>query len=144
MTSIYIAAPWPIRDQALQLCFDICRHTSIRCVSRWLIPGCGQVEGDEWARGDLADVARCDVFVALNPDEWGKQGTGGRHVEFGYAAALRNPIVLIGARTNIFHHLGDVRLVDDAAGAIRAIHRLTDIVPVEGCPSWRQHKGGER
>jgi nucleoside 2-deoxyribosyltransferase len=73
------------------------------------------------ARLDLADLARADVFVAWNPDDWVDSGTGGRHVEFGYALALKKPIVLVGERSNIFHFLDGVTTVDDLEHLVATI-----------------------
>lgn len=68
---------------------------------------------DAYARVDLADVKRADVLVAMNPPGWERAGTGGRHVEFGYALAHGKHMVLVGERSNIFHHLSDVHVVDE-------------------------------
>jgi hypothetical protein len=51
------------------------------------------------AQQDLLDVAAADVLVSVT----GSGGSGGRHVEFGYAIALRKRLVLVGPRENVFH-----------------------------------------
>lgn len=78
--------------------------------SRWLT----QLDenGDEWARNDLADVDAADVLLAMNPVDWERGGTGGRHVELGYAIAREKQVVLWGRRSNIFHHLSSVRVIE--------------------------------
>lgn len=63
------------------------------------------------ARQDLADVDAADTLLAFNPVGWENVGTGGRHVEFGYAVARGKQIVLYGVRSNIFHHLSQVRVI---------------------------------
>ncbi len=105
---VYIAAPYPERAQAIQLMTAL-ESRQFEITSTWL--KAPDEMADEFARLDLEDVARADVLVALNPTEWANNGTGGRHVEFGYALALAKPIVLIGVRSHIFHHLNEVCLI---------------------------------
>jgi nucleoside 2-deoxyribosyltransferase len=106
---IYIAAPYPCRNQCIQVMKDLeaLGHT---ITSRWLKSP--DELADEHARKDLADVAEADVLLALNYAGWEDKGTGGRHVEFGYAIALGKRIVLVGLRSNIFHYLSDVRVIE--------------------------------
>jgi len=110
ITRVYIAAPYPIRDVAIALMRRL-EVSGCEVTSTWL--KAPDKLSDEFARVDLADVARADVLIALNPDGWQERGTGGRHVEFGYALALGKPILLIGQRANIFHHLSTVKAVED-------------------------------
>ncbi len=109
---VYIAAPYPLRDmaQALMRRVEGAGHT---VTSTWLTSYDRMT--NEFACLDLADVRRADVLLALSPSEWLDKGTGGRHVEFGYALALNKPIVLIGERGNIFHYLSDVLVIHDDA-----------------------------
>jgi nucleoside 2-deoxyribosyltransferase len=72
-------------------------------------------ESDQVARQDLADVVKADVLLAINPEEWRKKGGGGRHAEFGYALALGKKMVLLGVRSHIFHHLREVRLIQNVS-----------------------------
>jgi nucleoside 2-deoxyribosyltransferase len=108
---VYIAAPYPERAAAQQVMHRL-NDSGIEVTSTWLVQE-DKLE-DQYARLDLADVARADVLVALNLPGYENAGTGGRHIEFGYALALGKLIVLVGARSNIFHHLSDVRQVDEA------------------------------
>ena len=121
---VYIAAPFQLQDAAIAL-REFLEDGGIGCTSSWL--EAPENIDDHWARRDLSDVARCDVFVAMNPEDWSSRGTGGRHVEFGYALALRKPVLILGTRTNIFHHLRDVACcaVEDAAEVIREIWMTT-------------------
>jgi nucleoside 2-deoxyribosyltransferase len=105
---VYLAAPFQLQRQAIDLMGGL-HLQGIGCTSRWLVAE--ETNSDEWARNDLADVAEADVFVALNPEGWRSAGTGGRHVEFGYALALRKPIVLVGVQSHIFHHISSVVVV---------------------------------
>ena len=107
---IYIAAPYPLRDKAqgIKRQLEFCGHT---ITSRWLTEDQTGMS-DRNARGDLEDIAAADLLLALHPEDWHDRGTGGRHVEFGYALALGKQIVLLGRRTNNFHHLQCVRVID--------------------------------
>lgn len=106
---VYIAAPYPLRDDAIALMAEI-ESAGAVVTSSWLRHH--DELTDHFARVDLADVAGADVLVAWNPAGWKDTGTGGRHVEFGYAIALGKHIVLLGPPSNIFHHLSDVIRVE--------------------------------
>jgi hypothetical protein len=105
VTSVYITAPFPERDYAIEVMTAL-EQAGIVVTSRWL--KAPDELTDEHARKDLDDVAACDVLVVLNPVGWEERGTGGRHVELGYALFAHKPIVLVGPRTNIFHYLSCV------------------------------------
>jgi nucleoside 2-deoxyribosyltransferase len=103
--SVYLAAPFELRPDAIRLMHWL-EARGVTVTSTWLRQD--DEVSDMHARQDLADVDRADVLVALNPPEWSRAGTGGRHVEFGYAVAKGKRIVLCGSRSNMFHHLSDV------------------------------------
>jgi hypothetical protein len=112
---VYIAAPFPLRSDAVRLMEYLEAHGHV-VTSTWLrihdMPNC-----DDSARLDLADVARSDALIALNPPGWEEKGTGGRHVEFGCAVTLGKLVVLLGARTNVFHFLSDIEVVSSQEAA---------------------------
>lgn len=118
--SVYIAAPYPIRDLA-QGVMRFLEEAGLDVTSSWLKSE--DHLDDKHARLDLADVDRADALVLLNHKEWVNSGTGGRHVEVGYAIARGKPIVLVGERSNIFHYLNDVIVVpaEVAAGSLAAV-----------------------
>ena len=58
------------------------------------------------------------MLVALNPDAWADRGTGGRHVEFGYALALGKALIVVGVRSHVFHELDAVTVVPDVAALV--------------------------
>ena len=113
VVKVYIAAPYPEREAAQAVMRDLENQIGFEVTSTWL----REMDelADAYARLDLADVGRADVLVALNPSAWTNTGTGGRHVEFGYALALGKRIVLVGERSNIFHYLSDVVVVPNVA-----------------------------
>lgn len=102
---VYIAAPYPLMADARAAAVQL-EAASIDVTSRWLT--CPDEMRDDFARMDLADVEAADAIVALNPAGWENQGTGGRHVEFGYALAHAKRVVIVGVRSNLFHHLARV------------------------------------
>lgn len=107
---VYIAAPYELHGKACATASWL-ESQGIEVTSSWLNPGTFGND-DKTARLDLDDVARADLLLALNPEAWRKSGTGGRHVELGYALALGKQIVLVGVRTNVFHHLDCVRVIE--------------------------------
>lgn len=119
---VYIAAPYPWREDAIGVMVAL-EGAGIGCTASWL----RQVEEmtDAAARLDLADVDRADVLVALNPPGWEDRGTGGRHVELGYALAKQKRVVLVGHSTNIFHYLSDVVQVQTPGDILPALRGLT-------------------
>jgi hypothetical protein len=106
---VYIAAPYPLRDEAIETmhALEARGHT---VTSRWL-KGMSENTDDEWAREDLQNVRTADALLLLHPEEWNDRGTGGCHVEFGYALAFNKQIVLLGKPSNIFHCLSIVRVI---------------------------------
>lgn len=110
MIRVYIAAPYQTLDTTKALA-ETLQAAGIEVTSRWLFEDSAEMT-DEWARKDLDDVRRADMLLALNLPGWENSGTGGRHVEFGYALALHKPVLLIGKRTHIFHYLNEVAQLD--------------------------------
>lgn len=106
---VYLASPWELQADVKQL-HDALVDAGIDSIARWLDAD-DNTYTEAWAMRCLEDVRRCDVFMLWNPEAWGRIGTGGRHVELGYALALDKPVIVLGARTNIFHHLSYVLLV---------------------------------
>lgn len=62
------------------------------------------------AQNDLDDIDAADTLVFFS-----NTGTtsGGKHIEFGYALAKGKPIVIVGDRGSVFHHLDAVKAVVD-------------------------------
>lgn len=106
---IYIAAPYPERKRAVEVGRQL-EQMGHQVTSRWLT--IFDQEGHYGAMMDLEDIIACDVLLALNAEEWRNKGSGGRHIEFGYALALGRSLVILGARTSIFHHLHGVRCIE--------------------------------
>lgn len=64
------------------------------------------------AANDLTDIDNADLVVVFSPKNALRIGTGGRHIEFGYAYGTRKPIVLVGERGTAFHYLPDIYHVE--------------------------------
>lgn len=101
---VYIAAPYEERAEAIRV-MQVLEALGVEVTSDWLR------DGGQDAPGDLSDVDRADTVLLLNPAAYRDRGTGGRHVEMGYALALGKQVVLLGARSNIFHDLEAVRVI---------------------------------
>lgn len=109
---VYIAAPYPERELAIGIMHRL-EALGIVVTSRWL--KAPDELSDEHARKDLDDVRAADWLLLINTPRWENTGTGGRHVEVGYALALDKWICILGVRSNIFHYLNNVVCVDDIA-----------------------------
>ena len=112
---IYIAAPYPIREHAVSV-MGLLESYGHSVTSRWL--KAPDELNDSYAREDLADVEAADMLLALNPPEFENAGTGGRHVELGFALypiimlGQLKRVALIGNPSNIFHMLSVIEVYD--------------------------------
>lgn len=114
---VYLAAPYPLREQMCNTA-DTLRAAGHTITSRWLL---GDELTHQAAQMDLDDVYAADVLIAVNPVGWETIGTGGRHAEFGYALALGKKIILVGLRSNVFHYLESVIVVDSIYDAMKEL-----------------------
>ena len=105
LEQFYVAAPFELRDQA-RLLRDAVQATGRVCTASWIDEPAGQDDA-QGALIDLRDIDDADVLILLNPEGWERRGTGGRHVETGYALASIGRVAIVGVRSNIFHHLGE-------------------------------------
>jgi len=115
MTRVYIAAPYPLKAHANTVA-DTLRSRGFEITSSWL--GDSQEDSHDAASLDLADVDRADVLLLVNEQAWAQGGTGGRHVEFGYALKGGKRVVVLGSASNVFHLLNHVEVIDHI-GAFR-------------------------
>lgn len=100
---IYLAGPYSKREAIAFLANELeaYGHT---IGSSWITLPSAE-DSDARARICLADLATCEVLVALEPLEWADLGRGGRDAELGFALAIGLPIVVVGRRRHVFHHL---------------------------------------
>jgi hypothetical protein len=120
---IYLAA-WYERNAEMRAYRDVLENMGHRVTSRWIDQHEGELpqsmgEGviaehvdaaAKYALKDLQDIVAADMLVHFTSPGFGK---GGRHIEFGYALALRLPIALVGPRENVFHALPGVTWYPD-------------------------------
>jgi len=126
---VYIAAPYPCKEDA-RLVRTFLETHGINCTSQWIDEEDGE-DSAERAQKDLDDVNEAHVFIALNFLEWEQRGTGGRHVEFGYAIGTM-PIILIGKRSNVFHHLPEIKVVEKIQDALVYLKAIEHEIELHG------------
>ena len=139
---IYLASRFS-RGRELQGYRDELRQIGLMVTSRWLDGhGVGAeanaVYTDEtlatFAVEDLEDIEQADVLIAFTEYRGVGYMSGGRHVEAGYALALRIPIIVVGPAENIFYRMGvtersDITVVPDWHMALahllgRSVHTM--------------------
>lgn len=125
---VYVSAPFQLIEKARTIS-DVLHMNRIIVVSTW--PDTTVTDTPEnWKRaaaGDLAELDQAHILLAINSIEWGNKGTGGRHVELGYALARRIPVLLYGDRTHAFHYDDSVTHIDDPGDFVKALHRIYQI-----------------
>lgn len=81
------------------------------------------------AHQDLLDIDKSNLLVSVTANALGIEGgSGGRHVETGYAIAQQKPILVVGEPENVFHRLGRACMVvpDWHEAVIELSHRLVN------------------
>lgn len=120
--TVYIAAPWQLKAQALAW-RAVLQAGGLTVIARWLDTPDVPQDTDYAAWGCLDDVHRSEALLLINPALWATAGTGGRHVEFGYAYAHDKALHIYGVRSNVFHYLDGVTVhatVDSVVAALCA------------------------
>lgn len=105
---IYIAAPYQERETA-NLLRTFLENSGFKVISSWLWTEDALCHND--ALKDLQEICDSDAVLVLNPPRYEMAGTGGRHVELGYAIATGRDVIVIGRRSNMFHYLDSVSVV---------------------------------
>lgn len=118
----YISAPYELKDDACEI-RDFLADEGILALCGWVLmkDELSHAETRDALFTDLTDIDKADIFVQLNPSEWRYRGTGGRHVELGYAIAKAKYIFVIGESTNIFHEHPLVKVLKDIKDLPNAI-----------------------
>ena len=113
---VYLASRYSRKNEISKLVPVFGAH-GISVGSRWLheaeSPDCKLSDFSsefcrEVAEVDLEDIEMCDAMVFFSEDPLIGTPRGGRHVEFGYALALRKEIYTVGLLENVFHYLPTV------------------------------------
>lgn len=121
---IYVAGPWAHRYKAKEAA-QVLREAGYEIVSRW--HDIWALEEDttdplmleQEADMDLADVDASDAVIVLNIEK-----SEGKALEQGFALALGIPVVVVGARSNVFHYLPEVTIVPDLDAALEYLSWL--------------------
>lgn len=123
---VYIAAPFPLLKDAVQLRAQLA-VVGIESTARWIDLN-QKAEGQtaiEYAQHDLDDVRAAHAVVLINPPMFANKGTGGRHVEIGYALGIGHPFFFVmGVKSNIFHELPQALIVATVTELVAEIHGL--------------------
>lgn len=114
---VYIAADSHFQYSAREL-RDALRIHGIECTSRWLdakLEAFNPVTEDvlnRAAHDNFLDIDRALFLIAFNPEMRQKMGTGGRHVELGYALARGKTCLYVGEKLeNVFHRHTNCRWI---------------------------------
>ena len=122
---VYLAAMYSLRETTARDYAQILVDMGHEVTSRWLVedepPGSETVS----AIKDLSDVHRADALVLITNPFGTKYTGGGRHVEMGYALALRRHVVCVGDFETIFQHLPQVPVFDTIEKAAAYLSLLT-------------------
>ena len=94
MTTFYLAASYPTREEMLDLALGIAADSSHRCIARWLTGAYEDGPLSRAAHDDMEDIYNAQAFVMnLAPSV-----SRGKYTELGYALALLKPILLFGTQ----------------------------------------------
>lgn len=120
---VYVAASFAEIVKARALALQLAEH-GIGCTASWLsededslLVTTPDTLKRELAMQDLRDIEACDALVLIAPGS----ARGGCHVETGYALGLGKPVVIYGARTNVFHYLPQTWQADTFPGLVQAL-----------------------
>jgi nucleoside 2-deoxyribosyltransferase len=126
MTQVYLMSQFYDRHRLRHVRTTL-ETDGIAVLARWIDQEEAELtpaDAQRWLQHDLDDLRAADVCLAWSfPCQHG-HGTGGRHVELGYALALQKPILLIGSRENVFHHHPGIHLVAEETYLSVAVHAL--------------------
>lgn len=136
---VYLAAPYASRATVKEYAAQLTR-IGFTVTSSWLeetheinsgttgaATELSDAEVATHAATDLRDIDKSDLLVAITAASVKTDGgSGGRHVETGYALAKGLPVVVVGAPENVFHRLPTkCQVVPDWPEAvIELAHRL--------------------
>lgn len=144
---VYLASAYCGRDLLRRLAVDF-HEAGHDHTSRWLAatheitPATeGAALGHDHAytvqhvRQDFDDIDEADALVMFTPSALlaldpslgtGVLGSGGRHIETGYALGHGKPVIVVGAPENIFHR-GACHIVQTVEAAITVLDKLQAI-----------------
>lgn len=98
--------------------------------SRWVYGGTEGVSQEQGAIMDFEDVVKSDMLIVFTEDPLEcphDKHSGGYHVETGMALGFNKPVVIIGPRVNIFHHLPHVRVFDTLKAFLNVLKKESEL-----------------
>lgn len=118
---VYLCAAFS-RQTEMATYAAVLRSLGVRVIARWLDAPVDDL-GNPAAMREAAiecceDIAQVDTVLAFTEPRGSAYWTGGRHVEVGYALALRRRVVTIGPLENVFHAHPGVTNVETFADAL--------------------------
>lgn len=125
---IYLAGPW-VRRADVREARNVFQQSGIAVGSRWIdFDAEGQDEHNastqqREALNDWEDIHAADALVLLNLEK-----SEGKAVETGMALVRGIPVIVIGQRSNVFHYLPQVTIVETIGDAIA---KLQDGITVD-------------
>lgn len=118
---LYLAAPRQWRDSAIILMVQL-ETAGFTVTSSWLRGDPILNEADALSIDHFREIEASDVLVLLNPSgSADTEFTGGRHTEFGYALKAGKRLIVVGARTQVFHYRPEVQVVTSAELLLAAL-----------------------
>jgi nucleoside 2-deoxyribosyltransferase len=132
MTKVYLASRYGDKAQTQKYADDL-KFAGFECTSNWLTE---PHEADsllsdltpdlkiEYARQDVKDVLRSDVFVVFTAEEHTPIIRGGHVFETGMAYAAKIPILVVGPRQCLFHWLPEIQICPTWELALEHLKRL--------------------
>lgn len=105
---IYLAARYVRREEMEQIALELMNAYGYDITSEWVFGGEEGKTLEDIAIMDFDHVDQADTIISFTENEDVGYYTGGRHAEFGYAAARGKRLVIIGRREHVFHSLPNV------------------------------------
>lgn len=104
---LYLAAKFSKRAIVLVIAKSLTR-SGHQVQARWLTnhvdDGSPEIQS-QWAMEDLEDLEAADRVIVFQLPLRDPEPSVGRHIELGYALGRGKPVVLVGDRNCVFHHL---------------------------------------
>jgi hypothetical protein len=120
MVRFYIAADSHLWEEVKKLRDELVLNLNLACTARWIdveleaFYPITEAELETAAMGNFNDIDRAHFLIVYNPVSRHKSGTGGRHVELGYALARYKAVFYVGEKLeNVFHRHPGVRWTVD-------------------------------
>ena len=112
---IYLAARYELHPR-MRHCRSELANLGYFVTSRWTEGGHSAIgapwDAAKFAQDDWDDLRAADCIIFFAEDPRVGIPRGGRHVEFGMAAAWGKRLIVVGYRENVFHYLPQVEFYD--------------------------------